>query len=85
MEYNEVDCKAVFEIIEYLRNNNGKDRIVERGDVVYEESSELSEEPSELSEEPAYSKKKLSRKRLRSQIEESEEPESESASVELFE
>jgi len=81
MEYNEVDCKAVFEIIEYLRNNNGKDRIVERGDVVYEESSELSEKP----EEPAYSKKKLSRKRLRSQIEESEEPDSESASVELFE
>jgi len=89
MEYNEVDCKAVFEIIQFLRNNNGKDRIVERGTIIYEDHSESSES-SQLTEDPGHPEKDQkptnSRKRYRAPIETSQESESESesASVELF-
>jgi len=75
IEYNEVDCKAVYEIIEYLRTNNGRE--VERGIELGAES-----DTGDSDEEPAEAPKNTnSRKRRREEVEEIEESES----LELFE
>jgi hypothetical protein len=91
IEYNEVDCKAVYEIIEYLRKNNG--RGVKRALIVGDEPCDVSDETSidtesggEEEPEPPAKKARYTNTRKRRREEEVEEiEESESESLQLFE
>jgi len=82
--YNEIDCKAVYQIIDYLRRNNG---FVERAIVVgvdgREESPNVSEEEKGISTKFAESAKDAkTKKRPRDEI--APEPSEEEISVELY-